>query len=116
MFEAAAVPNWIVLVYERYQRFNRQVADRMITGFVRSCQAVGGTFQASSTAPSHTKDSGRHHYRIPAGACEMGIGSRDYWSCEFISLLYLSMPNLCHSNSARRASSVNGIQERPQHL
>jgi hypothetical protein len=61
MFEAAAVPNWVVLVYEGSQRFNDQVIDRTITGFVRGCQAVGGSFQASSAAPSHSKYSGRHH-------------------------------------------------------
>lgn len=43
MFESVEVPNWLLLVYERSQRFNREAVDQMVDGFVRGCVAVGKT-------------------------------------------------------------------------
>ena len=44
MFEPAAVPEWVLLIYEGRQRFTQQTADNMIQGFVRGCRAVGRAF------------------------------------------------------------------------
>ena len=41
MFNPSQVPNWIVVVYERQQRFNEQVANQMATDLVRACEVVG---------------------------------------------------------------------------
>ncbi len=55
MFEAAEVPNWLLIIYEGSLRFTPRAVDQMIADFVRACGAVGKTFQASSTGRSHTK-------------------------------------------------------------
>jgi eukaryotic translation initiation factor 2C len=41
MFNPSQVPHWMVIVYERQQRFNDQVANQMVTGLVNGCEAVG---------------------------------------------------------------------------
>ncbi|KAI0278886.1 argonaute-like protein [Russula aff. rugulosa BPL654] len=41
MINPSQVPNWIVIVYERQQRFNDQVANQLATDLVRACEAVG---------------------------------------------------------------------------
>jgi hypothetical protein len=56
MSEPVEIPNWLLLIYESVQRFNRQSLDRMIMDFVKGCGAVGKTFQVSSTGRNHTKD------------------------------------------------------------
>ncbi|KAH7887674.1 argonaute-like protein [Phlebopus sp. FC_14] len=40
-FRPANIDRWIVVIYERQQRFNQQAAQDMIDGLVRSCNAVG---------------------------------------------------------------------------
>jgi hypothetical protein len=44
MFEAVAVPEWVLLIYEGQRRFNPRAADNMIEGFVKACRAVGRAF------------------------------------------------------------------------
>jgi hypothetical protein len=64
----------MVLIYERRHRFGQQATDRMIMGFVKSCQAVGRDLSNEldfDCLPNHTKDSGRHHDRTPTGAREV---------------------------------------------
>jgi hypothetical protein len=41
MFNPSKVPNWIVIIYERQQRFNDQVANQMASDLVKACEAVG---------------------------------------------------------------------------
>jgi hypothetical protein len=41
MINPSQVPNWIVVIYERQQRFNDQVANQMAGDLVRACEAVG---------------------------------------------------------------------------
>jgi len=55
MFKPAEVPNWIVVIYERVQRFNDETTRRMITSLVRGCEAVGTITQGSPTATSRTE-------------------------------------------------------------
>jgi hypothetical protein len=52
MFKPAEVPNWVVLIYERRQRFREEVARRMVTELVKACEAVGKAIQTSSTGSS----------------------------------------------------------------
>jgi uncharacterized protein YoaH (UPF0181 family) len=41
MFNASQVPHWMVVIYERQQRFTEQVANQMAAGLVSGCEAVG---------------------------------------------------------------------------
>ena len=41
MFKSAEVPNWVVLIYERQQRFRPEVARQMITDLVKTCEEFG---------------------------------------------------------------------------
>jgi hypothetical protein len=85
MFESAEIPNWLVIIYERYQRLNRPTVDQMVGDFVRGCNAVGKTLQASLAAAR--LKSIRHQNQPQAGAREMGIGPTEHWSCESSHLL-----------------------------
>ncbi|SRR5216684_4167292 len=85
MFESVEIPNWLVIVYERSQRFNRYSVDQMIGGFVRGCEAVGKTLQASLAAAR--LKSIRHQNQSQAGVHEIGIGPTEHWSCESSYLL-----------------------------
>lgn len=40
-YRPASIDRWIVVVYERQQRFNQQAAQDMIDGLLRSCSDVG---------------------------------------------------------------------------
>ena len=40
-FRPASIERWIVVVYERQQRFNQQAAQDMIDGLLRCCRDVG---------------------------------------------------------------------------
>jgi eukaryotic translation initiation factor 2C len=41
MFNPSEVPNWILIIYERLQRFTEQVANQLATDLVNGCEAVG---------------------------------------------------------------------------
>ncbi|KAH9179683.1 argonaute-like protein [Lactarius sanguifluus] len=41
MFTPTNVANWMIVVYERQQRFNDQVANQMASDLVRACEVVG---------------------------------------------------------------------------
>jgi hypothetical protein len=41
MLQASRVPSWMVIVYERQQRFNEQTVNQMAAGLVSACEAVG---------------------------------------------------------------------------
>ncbi|KAG6333722.1 hypothetical protein ID866_5365 [Astraeus odoratus] len=56
-FRAASIERWIVVVYERQQRFNQQAAQDMIDGLVRSCRDVG--MRVNDTSPLVTWQNGQ---------------------------------------------------------
>jgi len=41
-FKPAAIDRWVVVIYERKQRFGDVQAQEMINGLVTCCQQVGG--------------------------------------------------------------------------
>jgi hypothetical protein len=41
MIHGSQVPNWMVIIYERQQRFNDQTANQMVNDLVRACEVVG---------------------------------------------------------------------------
>ncbi|KAI9467034.1 argonaute-like protein [Lactarius psammicola] len=41
MFSPSSVPTWMIIIYERQQRFNDQVANQMASDLVKGCEAVG---------------------------------------------------------------------------
>ncbi|KAH9077150.1 argonaute-like protein [Lactarius deliciosus] len=41
MLTPSSVAHWIIIIYERQQRFNDQVANQMASDLVRACEAVG---------------------------------------------------------------------------
>ena len=43
MLHASQVPNWMVIIYEKQQRFNEQTANQMVNDLVRACGVVGTT-------------------------------------------------------------------------
>lgn len=40
-YSPAIIDRWVVVVYERQQRFNQQSADEMTSGLLTSCRDVG---------------------------------------------------------------------------
>jgi hypothetical protein len=56
MYEPVEVPNWLLLVYESHNRFNQESVEQIVEDFVKGCEAVGETLQASSTGHNYTKD------------------------------------------------------------
>lgn len=45
MFTPSEVPNWMIIIYERPQRFSEQVANQLATDLVTGCEAVGAVTQ-----------------------------------------------------------------------
>jgi hypothetical protein len=45
MFNPSQVPHWMVIIYERQQRFNEDVANQMASDLVTGCEAVGAVTQ-----------------------------------------------------------------------
>ena len=45
MFTPSQVPNWMLIIYERQQRFNDQAANQLATDLVAGCRAVGAATQ-----------------------------------------------------------------------
>jgi hypothetical protein len=41
MFTPSEVPHWMVIIYERPQRFTEEVANQLAGDLVRGCEAVG---------------------------------------------------------------------------
>jgi len=41
MLQASKVPNWMVIIYEKQQRFNEQTVNQMVNDLVRACEVVG---------------------------------------------------------------------------
>ena len=42
MLQPSQVPTWMVIIYERQQRFNEQAANQVVNDLVRACEVVGG--------------------------------------------------------------------------
>lgn len=49
MFEAATIPNWVVVIYEGQRRSVQGVVNPMIRKFVEGCKAVGMISSESCT-------------------------------------------------------------------
>ena len=60
MYNPAEVPHWVVIIYERQNRFREGVARKTIADLVRACEAVGRAVKTSSTTTRHA-DLGRDH-------------------------------------------------------
>jgi hypothetical protein len=45
MFTPSQVPNWMLIIYERQQRFTDEAAHQLATGLVTGCEAVGAATQ-----------------------------------------------------------------------
>jgi hypothetical protein len=48
MINPSQVPNWIIVIYERQQRFNDQAANQMAADLVRACESVGTALNRAS--------------------------------------------------------------------
>lgn len=79
MFKSVEVPNWVVLIYERQQRFRPETARQMIADLVKACKEVGRAIHARSTV-AVILNPGRDHHQSPAGSHKMGIGQRKHQS------------------------------------
>ena len=55
MYKSAEVPHWVVLIYERRNRFRDEAARKTIADLVKACEAVGRAVKASSTRISHAE-------------------------------------------------------------
>ena len=79
MFKSAEVPNWIVVIYERQQRFRPGVANQMVTDLVKTCEEFGRQIMQGRLSLAVLKvHPGRDHHQSPTGSHEMGIGPRDH--------------------------------------
>ncbi|KAN0097521.1 Piwi domain containing protein [Tylopilus felleus] len=56
-FRPATIERWMVVIYERQQRFNQQAAQDMIDGLLRSCRDVG--MKVNDTSPLITWQNGQ---------------------------------------------------------
>ena len=45
MYKPAAIPNWVLLIYEREGRCKPEVANHMVADLVKACEAVGTAIQ-----------------------------------------------------------------------
>lgn len=45
-YQPATIERWVVVIYEREQRFRRQNAEEMVAGFVSMFRAVGSCHHA----------------------------------------------------------------------
>jgi hypothetical protein len=52
MFTPSQVPNWMIVIYERPQRFNEQTAHQMANDLVNACETVGTTTLCRLSGPS----------------------------------------------------------------
>jgi eukaryotic translation initiation factor 2C len=48
MINPSQIPNWIVVIYERQQRFNDQAANQMAADLVKGCESVGAASNRAS--------------------------------------------------------------------
>ena len=55
MYKSAEVPHWVVIIYERRNRFREDVARKTIADLVKACEAVGRAVKTSSTTTSHAE-------------------------------------------------------------
>jgi hypothetical protein len=76
MFTPSQVPNWMIVIYERPQRFNDQTAHQMANELVKACETVGTTTYAGSV-DHHAHLSDRYNHQPSAGAHKMGVGARN---------------------------------------
>ena len=54
MFTPCSVANWMLIIYERQQRFNDQTANQMAYDLVKGCEVVGTASRANLlSAPPH---------------------------------------------------------------
>jgi len=51
-FKPATIERWVVVIYERSQRFGQAQAQEMITGLVTSCEQVGMFIESDVVTPS----------------------------------------------------------------
>jgi hypothetical protein len=79
MINPSQVPNWIVIIYERQQRFNDQVANQMAADLVRACEAVGAASNRGVVDITQ-RDFYRDKHEPSTVSYKMGIGTRDYSS------------------------------------
>jgi hypothetical protein len=110
MFNPADIPNWMVLIYERHQRFRPEAATKMIRGLVDACEAVGELSKQFRLPPA-VLNPRRDHDQSPAGAREMGIGSRQHHPCTPFCLFHRPWLTPISSNSlplAKNASANRG--------
>ena len=79
MLQPSQVPNWMVIIYERQQRFDEQTANQMVNDLVRACEVVGA--HARLRIPPITKRRlDRNQHQSPACSHKMGVGTKQYWS------------------------------------
>ena len=52
MFTPSKVPNWMIVIYERQQRFNEATAHQMANELVKACETVGTITFCRLSGPS----------------------------------------------------------------
>jgi hypothetical protein len=79
MFTPTNVANWMVIIYERQQRFNEQTANQMASELVKACDAVGTT-TFCRLSDFHAYYNHRNIDQPSAGTHKMGIRTSKYHS------------------------------------
>lgn len=67
-FRPATIERWVIVVYERQQRFNQQAADEMTAGLLASCRDVGIIVRDTNPLVSWQNGQGRISEQL------MGVG------------------------------------------
>jgi len=77
MLQASKVPNWMVIIYERQQRFNEQVANQLASDLVRACEVVGAPTYLH-VLPITKRRLYRNQHQSSARTDKMGVRTREY--------------------------------------
>ncbi|KAH9062680.1 argonaute-like protein [Lactarius vividus] len=72
MFTPSNVAQWIIIIYERQQRFNDQVANQMASDLVRACETVGISINSQPTLIKWESRQGNigHQLRAASDECQ----------------------------------------------
>jgi eukaryotic translation initiation factor 2C len=75
MFSPSSVAEWIIIIYERQQRFNDQVANQMASELVKACEAVGISIKPQPALIKWESGQGNigQQLRVAGGECQRRV-------------------------------------------
>lgn len=108
MFTPCSVAHWMMIIYERQQRFNDRTANQVADDLVKGCEVVGTVTQneLAICASSSSRITGISINAQPALIkWESGQGNIGQVCCLVVSLSLQALDHLC-SNYAQQVLNV----------